>query len=185
MWGIWSSWTVDGMVVLRWHSRVGQQDRPSARDEARLAAEGERTGQVDPVFKPFDPDAKVAVHAHDDLEVQGIACCGSRAKRSGITGGLGLIEDRAEASIACRQPGELCVANPIKRQEEMFRERISPMVKQPRGVRMVHGRPNTRVQFTQSDRAIEGPPQHGATASPADRTAPIRLRWHPGLPFSG
>ena len=56
-------------------------------------------GEVDTVFKWLGPNHKIVVEAFDDPKVEGVTCYLSRAKTGGIKGGLGLAEDRAEASI--------------------------------------------------------------------------------------
>ena len=64
------------------------------------AARSEPVGEVDTVFKLIGPDHKIVVDAHHDPGVKGVTCYVSRAKTGGIKGGLGLAEDKAEASIA-------------------------------------------------------------------------------------
>ena len=140
------------------------------------AAHAESVGEVDTVFKLIGPDHKIVVDAHDDPGVKGITCYVSRAKTGGIKGGLGLAEDKAEASIACRQTGPISFAKPLKRQEEMFSERISLVFKRLRVVRMVDVGRNTLVYLTYSDRVIEGSPQNSVTAVPVDRSLPIPVQ---------
>jgi CreA protein len=141
-----------------------------------FAAQAERVGEVDTVFKFIGPDHKIVVDAYDDPEVKGVTCYVSRAKTGGIKGGLGLAEDKAEASIACRQTGPISFPKPIKRQDEMFSERISLVFKRLRVVRMVDATRNTLVYLTYSDRVIEGSPQNSVTAVPVDRGTPIPVR---------
>ncbi|MFZ2990118.1 MAG: CreA family protein [Ideonella sp.] len=141
-----------------------------------FAAHAQRVGEVDTVFKFIGPDHKIVVDAYDDPEVKGVTCYVSRAKTGGIKGGLGLAEDKAEASIACRQTGPISFPKPIKRQDEMFSERISLVFKRLRVVRMVDTTRNTLVYLTYSDRVIEGSPQNSVTAVPVDRGTPIPLR---------
>jgi CreA protein len=141
-----------------------------------FATRAERVGEVDTVFKLIGPDHKVVVDAYEDPEVKGITCYVSRAKTGGIKGGLGLAEDKAEASIACRQTGPISFAKPLKRQDEMFSERISLVFKRLRVVRMVDAVRNTLVYLTYSDRLIEGSPQNSVTAVPVSRDTPIPLR---------
>ena len=141
-----------------------------------FAARAERVGEVDTVFKLIGPDHKIVVDAYDDPEVKGITCYVSRAKTGGIKGGLGLAEDKAEASIACRQTGPISFAKPLKQEAEMFSERISLVFKRLRVVRMVDTARNTLVYLTYSDRVIEGSPQNSVTAVPVDRAAPIPVR---------
>ncbi len=136
----------------------------------------QRVGEVDTVFKLIGPDHKIVVDAYDDPDVKGITCYVSRAKTGGITGGLGLAEDKAEASIACRQTGPISFPKPIKQQDEMFSERISLVFKRLRVVRMVDAARNTLVYLTYSDRVIEGSPQNSVTAVPVDRGTPIPVR---------
>ena len=133
-------------------------------------------GEVDTVFKFFGPDHKIVVDAHDDPGVLGVTCYVSRAKTGGIKGALGLAEDKAEASIACRQVGPISFAKPIPVQEEVFSERISLVFKKIRIVRMVDKARNTLVYLTYSDRVIEGSPQNSVTAVAVDRALPIPLK---------
>lgn len=139
-------------------------------------ARAEPIGEVDTVFKLIGPDHKIVVDAYPDPKVQGVTCYVSRAKTGGIKGGLGLAEDKSEASIACRQTGPISFARPIRKQEEMFSERISLVFKRLRVVRMVDVRRNTLVYLTYSDRVIEGSPQNSVTAVPVDSGTPIPLR---------
>ena len=136
----------------------------------------EPVGEVDTAFKLIGPDHKVVVDAYDDPGVQGVTCYVSRAKTGGIKGGLGLAEDKAEASIACRQTGPISFPKPLRQQDEMFSERISLVFKRLRVVRMVDAKRNTLVYLTYSDRLIDGSPQNSVTAVPVDRATPIPLR---------
>jgi len=139
-------------------------------------ARAEPVGEVDTVFILIGPDHKIVVDAYDDPKVAGVTCYVSRAKTGGIKGGLGLAEDKAEASIACRQVGPISFAKPIERQEEMFNERISLVFKKLRVVRMVDRKRNTLVYLTYSDRVIEGSPQNSVTAVAVDRATPIPVK---------
>jgi len=137
-------------------------------------AGAEPIGEVDTVFKLIGPDHKIVVDAHDDPKVNGVTCYVSRAKTGGISGALGLAEDKSEASIACRQVGPISfVGKPLEMREEVFNERISLVFKRLRVVRMVDRKRNTLVYMTYSDRVIEGSPQNSVTAVPVDRATPI------------
>ena len=141
-------------------------------------AVGEEVGAVDTVFKFIGPDHKIVVDAYDDPKVTGVTCYVSRAKTGGVKGALGLAEDKAEASIACRQTGVISFVGgkPLDRQEEMFSERISLVFKKLRVVRMVDAKRNTLVYLTYSDRVIEGSPQNSVTAVsvPAGTVIPVK-----------
>ena len=110
---------------------------------ATSVAHAESIGSVDTVFKFVGPDHKIIVDAYDDPGVSGVTCYVSRAKTGGVTGALGLAEDKAEAAIACRQVGPIAIAKPLPRQEEIFNERISLVFKKLRIVRMVDPKRNT------------------------------------------
>lgn len=139
-------------------------------------AEAEVVGEVDTVFKFIGPDHKIVVEAYDDPRVAGVTCFVSRARTGGIKGALGLAEDKAEASIACRQVGPISFAQPMPKQEEVFSERMSLLFKKLRIVRMVDAKRNALVYLTYSDRVIEGSPQNSVTAVPVDRATPIPLK---------
>eukprot|EP01031_Cornospumella_fuschlensis_P012308 gene12308-15042_t len=66
-------------------------------------AGAQQVGEVSTVFKLLSPNDKIVVDAYDDPKVAGVTCYVSRAKTGGYKGALGLAEDKAEASIACRQ----------------------------------------------------------------------------------
>ncbi len=139
-------------------------------------AQAEPLGSVDTAFKLIGPDHKIVVDAYDDPKVPGVTCYVSRAKTGGISGAIGLAEDKAEASIACRQVGPIAIRQPLPRQEEVFNERISLVFKKLRIVRMVDAQRNTLVYLTYSDRLIDGSPQNSVTAVPVDRATPIPLK---------
>ena len=140
------------------------------------AAQAESIGAVDTVFKFIGPDHKIVVEAYDDPKVNGVTCYLSRAKTGGIKGALGLAEDRAEASIACRQIEPISIAQALPEQEEIFNERISLVFKKLRIVRMVDAKRNALVYLTYSDRLIEGSPQNSVTVVPVDRAAAIPVK---------
>lgn len=143
---------------------------------ATSLAGAEPIGSVDTAFKLIGPDHKIVVDAYDDPKVAGVACYVSRAKTGGVKGALGLAEDKAEASIACRQVGPIAIKQPLPAQEEVFNERISLVFKRLRIVRMVDAQRNTLVYLTYSDRLIDGSPQNSLTAVPVARDTPIPVR---------
>lgn len=140
------------------------------------ATQAEPIGEVDTVFQWIGPDHKIVVEAYDDPKVPGVTCYLSRAKTGGIKGGLGLAEDKAEVSIACRQVGPISFPKPLPKQEDMFTERISLVFKKLRVVRMIDPRRNTLVYLSYSDRVIEGSPQNSLSVVPVDGALNIPLR---------
>lgn len=140
-----------------------------------FAARAEVIGSVDTVFKLIGPDHRIVVEVFDDPKVGGVSCFLSRAKTGGISGALGLAEDKAEASVACRQVGPISFAKALPRQEEVFTERASILFKRIRVVRMVDPKRNALVYLVYSDRVIEGNPQNSITAVPVPGSQAIPL----------
>ena len=133
-------------------------------------------GEVDTVFKLIGPDHKIVVDAYDDPSVAGVTCYVSRARTGGLSGAVGLAEDKAEASIACRPVGPISFAKPLPKQEEVFSERLSLVFKKLRVVRMVDRARNTLVYLAYSDRVIDGSPKNSITVVPVDKTTIIPVR---------
>ena len=156
--------------------------RPSLRSIAALLAvaaatvHAEPIGDVNTAFQWIGPDHKIVVDAYDDPKVVGVTCYVSRAKTGGIKGALGVAEDKAEASIACRQVGPVTIKQPLPQQEEVFNERMSLVFKRLRIVRMVDRARNTLVYLTYSDRLVDGSPKNAVTAVPVDRATAIPVR---------
>ncbi|MGH8353386.1 MAG: CreA family protein [Pseudomonas sp.] len=131
-----------------------------------LGVGAEEIGEVSTVFKWVGPNDKILVEAFDDPRVEGVTCYLSRAKTGGVKGGLGLAEDRAEASIACRQVGPIRFVSELKEGEVVFKERTSLVFKTMQVVRFFDRKRNTLVYLVYSDRVIEGSPQNAVTAIP-------------------
>jgi CreA protein len=141
-----------------------------------LCASAETIGSVDTAFKLIGPDHKVVVEVFDDPKVGGVSCYLSRARTGGLKGAMGLAEDKAESSVACRQVGALSFAARVPRQEEVFSERASIFFKHVRVVRMVDARRNALVYLVYSDRLIDGSPKNSVTAVPVPANQPIPLQ---------
>ena len=141
-----------------------------------VLAGAETIGSVDTAFKLIGPDHKVVVEVFDDPKVAGVSCYLSRAKTGGLKGAVGLAEDKANASVACRQVGALAFPGKLPRQEEVFTERASIFFKHVRVVRMVDPRRNALVYLVYSDRLIDGSPQNSVTAVPVPTNLPIPLK---------
>lgn len=148
----------------------------SALITACSPAGAEQVGAVDTEFKLLGPDHKVVVEAFDDPLVQGVACYVSRAKTGGIKGGLGLAEDTADASVACRQVDEIRILKPLPQKAEVFEASASLVFKKVRVVRMVDARRNALVYLVYTDRLIDGSPKNSVTAVPVPRSLPIPLK---------
>ena len=142
-----------------------------------LPARAELVGEVNTAFRFIGKDDRVVMEAYDDPKVQGVTCYVSRARTGGITGTIGVAEDKAEASIACRQVGdEIRFSDKLPRQEDVFTERMSILFKRLHIVRVVDAKRNTLVYLTYSDKLIEGNPQNSITAVPVARRNPIPVK---------
>ncbi|MFT5642830.1 MAG: CreA protein [Janthinobacterium sp.] len=141
-----------------------------------LCASAERIGAVDTAFKLLGPDHKVIVEVFDDPKVGGVSCYLSRAKTGGFKGAIGLAEDKADSSVACRQVAPLQFNGKLPKQEEVFSERASIFFKHVRVVRMVDQKRNTLVYLVYSDRLIDGSPKNSVTAVTVPANLPIPIR---------
>ncbi|AVO48699.1 hypothetical protein C6568_05035 [Melaminivora suipulveris] len=143
---------------------------------APALAQSERIGSVDTAFQWLGRDHDIVVEAYDDPLVAGVTCYVSRARTGGIKGTLGLAEDRAEASIACRQVGPISFDKPLPRQQQVFSERMSILFKRLRVVRMVDSQRNALVYLSYSDKLIDGSPQNSLSAVPVPREVAIPVK---------
>lgn len=141
-----------------------------------LSASAETVGSVDTAFKMLGPDHKVVVEVFDDPKVGGVSCYLSRAKTGGFKGALGLAEDKADSSVACRQVGPIGFNGKVPQQEEVFTERASIFFKHVRVVRMVDVKRNALVYLVYSDRLVDGSPKNSVTAVPVPASQPIPLK---------
>lgn len=139
------------------------------------SAAAQQLGEVDTAFKLIGPNHKVVIEAYDDPKVGGVTCYVSRAKTGGVSGAIGIAEDRAEASIACRQVGPIVFREAVPKQEEVFSERLSVLFKKLRVVRVVDAERKVLVYLTYSDRLVDGSPKNSVTAVPVGDAA-MRLR---------
>ena len=141
---------------------------------AALPARAETLGEVSTVFKLIGPNHKIVVEGYDDPLVEGVTCFVSRAKTGGITGAVGLATDKSDASIACRQVGEIKIKQPLPQQEDVFSERLSILFKRLRIVRVVDVKRQALVYMTYSEKLIEGSPKNSITAVPVGKPIPVK-----------
>ncbi|MEW8022609.1 MAG: CreA family protein [Candidatus Thiodiazotropha sp.] len=139
--------------------------------------QGEELGQVSTKFRVVGPNDKIIIEAFDDPAVPGVTCYLSRAKTGGVGGAIGIAEDTADASIACRQIGPVKLAadilNKSRDGEEVFKQRTSILFKTMQVVRFYDDKRNTLVYMTYSDKLVEGSPKNSITAVPLYRPAPL------------
>ena len=139
-------------------------------------AEAEQVGEVSTAFRWLGHNDRVVVEAYDDPKVQGVTCYVSRARTGGVKGTVGLAEDRAEASIACRQVASgVRFSGKLPLQEDVFTERMSILFKRLHIVRIVDPKRNTLIYLTYSDKLVDGSPQNSVTAVPVPASNPIPM----------
>ena len=132
---------------------------------AALSLRAEEIGSVDTAFKLIGPDHKVVVEAFDDPAVDGVSCKGA----------VGLAKDPSRFSIACRQVGPIKFREPLRLQEEVFKESASFIFKHVRVVRIVDAKRNALTYLTYSDKIIEGSPDNAITAvAVLDQKIPLK-----------
>jgi len=133
-----------------------------------LPAFAEDIGSVGYHFKWLGPNDKIVVEAYDDPQVAGVTCYVSRAKTGGISGAIGLAEDKAEASIACRQVGPVDVGklDKIRSPHEVFSSRASLIFKSTQVTRFWDAKRKALVYLVYTDRIIEGSPRNSISVVP-------------------
>ena len=130
-----------------------------------LLAQDAHIGSVRTEFRMLGPNNTIEVERFDDPKVQGISCYISYSQIGGISGAVGLAEEASEASVACRQTGEI-IFNPadVEEQEVIFTQRRSVLFKNLRVVRMHDAETETFVYLTYSTKLVEGSPKNAVTA---------------------
>ncbi|MGP9565880.1 CreA family protein [Halomonas sp. AOP5-B2-8] len=130
-----------------------------------LFAQDAHIGSVRTEFRMLGPNNTIEVERFDDPKVQGISCYISYSQVGGISGAVGLAEEASEASVVCRQTGEI-VFNPadVEEQEVIFTQRRSALFKNLRVVRMHDTETQTFVYLTYSTRLVDGSPKNAITA---------------------
>ncbi|AKC31965.1 protein CreA [Candidatus Pantoea carbekii] len=131
-----------------------------------IRVHSEELGSVDTAFKIFGPDHKIVVEVFDDPDIKNVTCYISRAKTGGITGGLGLAEDTADAAISCQQIGPIILSDKITQGKVVFRKRTSLIFKKLQVVRFWDQKRNTLVYLAYSDRMIDGSPKNALSTVP-------------------
>ncbi|PRY66288.1 CreA protein [Vreelandella songnenensis] len=132
---------------------------------ATLLAQDAHIGSVRTEFRMLGPNNTIEVERFDDPKVQGISCYISYSQIGGLSGAVGLAEEASEASVACRQTGEI-IFDPaeVNEQEVIFTQRRSMLFKNMRVVRMHDAETETFVYLTYSTKLVDGSPKNAVTA---------------------
>ena len=126
---------------------------------AAQAKDGE-VGCVDTAFKLIGPNHKVCISSFRDPNVPGIVCHLSQAKTGGLSGAVGLAEDKSEFSLSCVQVGPIAEPLNIPPQQAVFTEKTSIFFKSTRVTRFYDKENNALVYMAVSDKLIEGSPKN-------------------------
>jgi len=118
------------------------------------------------VWKFLTPDDKLATYAIDDPEVEGVACYFTVPEKGGLSGALGLAEQRSEISLACRQVAPIRFKGKADQGDVVLRQSRSLFFKRMQIVRGCDAKRNVLVYVVYSDKLIEGSPQNSTSTVP-------------------
>jgi CreA protein len=125
------------------------------------------------VWKMLTPDDKLATYVIDDPGVQGVSCYYTVPERGGVKGLIGVAEETADVSLACRQVGPITIREKFEQGAVVFRQSRSLIFKKMQIVRGCDVRNNVLVYLVYTDRLIEGSPKNSTSAVPI-------MPWGPG-----
>lgn len=124
----------------------------------------EEVGRVSTTFKMIGANDTIVIEAFDDPDIRGATCYVSRAKTGGISGSLGVAEDRSDASLACRQTGPLIIPEEVLSGKydgkRVFKKSTSILFKKLQVVRFYDKKRKVLVYLTYSDKLVDGSPQN-------------------------
>jgi CreA protein len=140
---------------------------------AAAAQAQQRVGEVSTTFRFVGPNDKIVVERYDDPKVENVSCYLSRADTGGLSGMVGLAEDPARFSIACRATGKPRIVKEIDRSRDgeiVFDQRTSVLFKELRVSRFYDDAKRVLVYLVWSTRTLstEGSPFNSVTAVPLD-----------------
>lgn len=131
-------------------------------------ASAEQIGSVGTKFKWMGPNDKIVVEVFQDEDIPGVACYLSRAKTGGVSGAVGIAEDKSDASLDCVQIGPIDLPDDVRsgkrNGEDVFKKRTSLFLKSLQVVRFYDAPRNALIYMSYSDRVIEGSPKNSITA---------------------
>ena len=130
------------------------------------AAWAEKIGDVSTEFIMTGPNSKIVIEAFDDPQVPGVTCHVSYPTKGGVKGALGLVEERSEASIACRQIGTITLPKILNDGEEVFSKGRSILFKKLHVVRFLDKKRNVLVYLAFTDKLVNGSPKHSISSVP-------------------
>ncbi len=136
---------------------------------AAIVSHAAEIGSVDTKFNFMTPDDSIKLQVFSDPKIEGVACYLSTAKKGGVKGAIGVAEDTSDASIDCRQVGNVRIVRPLKQGESVFKKRRSLIFKKLKVVRFCDTERNTIIYLVYSEKVIEGSPKNSVSAVPIAR----------------
>ena len=131
-----------------------------------MVAHAETVGCVTTAWKLIGANHRVCVEAFNDPKISGVTCHVSQARTGGISGSLGLAQDPAQFSLACRQTGEITLPAKLPKEEVVFSEDTSILFKETRVSRLWDDRNRTLVYVAVSRKLIDGAPANSISTVP-------------------
>lgn len=123
-------------------------------------------GETSTEFKLLGANSKIVIEAFDDPSIPGVTCYVSYPTKGGVKGTLGLVEERSETSIACRQTGPISVPSGLKAGEDVFSKHRSLLFKKLHVLRYIDQKRNVLVYLVYTDKLIDGSPKHNISSVP-------------------
>jgi len=130
------------------------------------AGHAENIGCITTAWKLIGANHQVCVDAFSDPKVSGVTCHVSQARTGGISGSLGLAQDPAQFSLACRQTGPITLPSGLAKDETVFSEDTSILFKETRVVRLWDDNHKTLVYVAISRKLIDGAPANSISTVP-------------------
>lgn len=140
-----------------------------ASTAALAGGEGRIIGETDTAFKFLGKNDRLLTVAFDDPEIRGATCYLTRAVKGGLSGAVGMAEDKSDASIACRQTGpmyaeDLNQAEKGRDGEVVFNANLSPLFKDLTVTRYFDSVQSSYVYVTTSTKLVDGSPKNSTSA---------------------
>jgi CreA protein len=123
-------------------------------------------GETSTEFKLLGANSKIIIEAFDDPGIPGVTCHVSYPTKGGVKGTLGLVEERSETSIACRQTGPISMPAGLKAGEDVFSKSRSLLFKKLHVLRYFDQKRNVLIYLVYTDKLIDGSPKHNISSVP-------------------
>lgn len=118
-------------------------------------------GEVSTEFKLFGPDHKIQLVSFSDPQISGVSCYLGMPVTGGLTGAIGLAEDKSDVSITCSKNGEtLIIPDSTQKQTLIMEKSRSSLFKSLKIVRFHDEKQRNLIYLTYSSKTFEGSPKN-------------------------